>query len=294
MKTITIILTSTAFILASCGSAGYTTYSGYDDVYYNPAEAQPAVTANAPVTPQAVTATKAITQEEDTINYDELSDYERYRLEMEGELSNKGYESEEDETVYQEEQYVNGNESREQEQVIINNNYYYDTDDYYYSSRIRRFSGSHYGWDYYDPYYTNMYFYNGSPYHYGLSMSWGYPSYYSGYYRPYWRYNTYYPYSYGWGSPYYSSYYPYYGGYHNYGYNDYYPGYYGYGGYYNRTAYRSSYYAGSGRNSKYYNSSLPNRSTYGYSSGITSSSRSKKSDGMGNDPRYRSRSNSTE
>jgi len=34
MKTLTIILTGSALILASCGSAGYTSYSEYDDGWH--------------------------------------------------------------------------------------------------------------------------------------------------------------------------------------------------------------------------------------------------------------------
>jgi len=292
MKTLTIILTSAAFLLASCGSTGYTTYSGYDDVYYNPEEAQPVVSESAAVTPEVAMNTKALYQE-DTVNYNELSDYERYRLEMEGELSDQGYEPEQNETAYQE---------RYNEDTVvptvINNNYYYDTDDYYYSSRLRRFSDEFYGWDYYDPYYTNMYFYTGSPWHWGMNIGWGYPSYYRGYYSPYSYYGGYYPYSY-WGSPYYSGYY---GGYYpgSWGYYDYYsfPGYYGsYGGYYgyypnyhyHYTASRHPNYVAGGRYGRYYNSSLSNRSTYGYSSGITSRAQSRKGDAGNNDPRYRSR-----
>ena len=41
--------------------------------------------------------------------------------------------------------------------IVNNNNYYGDPNEYYYSSNLRRFSDEYYGWDYYDPYYTNSY-----------------------------------------------------------------------------------------------------------------------------------------
>ena len=60
--------------------------------------------------------------------------------------------------------------------VVVNNyNYYSDPNDYYYSSNLRRFSDNYYGWDYYDPYYTDLYFYTGRPMHWGMSIGWGYP-----------------------------------------------------------------------------------------------------------------------
>ncbi|MFT4680942.1 MAG: hypothetical protein ACI9YU_000777, partial [Flavobacteriales bacterium] len=56
------------------------------------------------------------------------------------------------------------------------NGNYYENDDYYYSSRIRRFHRPVYNYGYYDPWYTNMYWYNNDPYCYGTSIYSGYPS----------------------------------------------------------------------------------------------------------------------
>ena len=54
----------------------------------------------------------------------------------------------------------------------------YNPDDYYdyaYASRIRRFHNNYYtGWDYYDPYFTNMYWYDYYPSSWGLSIYMGY------------------------------------------------------------------------------------------------------------------------
>lgn len=72
--------------------------------------------------------------------------------------------------------------------------------DYAYSARIRRF-GEHSGsWNYYDPYYTNMYWYNYNPYCFGQSVYttynwWGYG--YSSWNQPHSWYNP-------WYSPWYS------------------------------------------------------------------------------------------
>ncbi len=81
--------------------------------------------------------------------------------------------------------------------TIVNNyyngdNYDFDTDDYYdyaYSSRIRRFHRPIATYSYYDPFYTNMYWYNYDPFFYGSSI---YLSY--NFWRPRpWRFNA------GWG-----------------------------------------------------------------------------------------------
>ena len=64
----------------------------------------------------------------------------------------------------------------------VTNNYYGDyyeeeEEDYAYSSRIRRFHRNN-SWGYYDPWYTNMYYYNYDPFYWGTSIYTGYrPSY---------------------------------------------------------------------------------------------------------------------
>ncbi|NLJ82789.1 MAG: hypothetical protein GX330_06660, partial [Bacteroidales bacterium] len=52
-------------------------------------------------------------------------------------------------------------------------NYYFNNDDYYdyeYAARLRRFHGPYSHWGYYDPYYTNMYWYSRNPAHWGVSV----------------------------------------------------------------------------------------------------------------------------
>jgi hypothetical protein len=85
------------------------------------------------------------------------------------------------------EQYVDENGN-----TYITNNYYGDDDyDYFYASRINRFHRPIYGFGYYDPFYTNMYWYNYDPFFFGTSIyaGWGW----GGFYRP-WGWD-----SWGWG-----------------------------------------------------------------------------------------------
>ncbi len=118
-----------------------------------------------------------------------------------------------------------------------NNPYYrepsFNRDDYYdyeYAARIRRFTGNSMGVAYYDPYYTNSYFYDSNPYHYGVSIYNGYNWYGPGYWN--YSYNPTYNWG-GWngcGNNYNWGYYNYPSSYFNspspwsygYGYNDYY------------------------------------------------------------------------
>lgn len=68
-------------------------------------------------------------------------------------------------------------QSTEDGNIVIKNEYYDDShfafDDYYdysYSARIRRFGSQYNTWGYYDPYYTNAYWYNPQPSYWGVSI----------------------------------------------------------------------------------------------------------------------------
>ena len=129
----------------------------------------------------------------------------------------------------------------------------FDYDDYYdyaYATRLRRFHNPCYNLGYYDNYYTNSYWYDYNPYHYGVSIYMGY-----NWWGPTYSIYSYYP-SYSWGGYYGSSWYnnPYqswgyggygYGGYHN-GYSD------GYWNGYNAGAHNNYYYNSYDNNSHYY------------------------------------------
>ena len=74
----------------------------------------------------------------------------------------EGYVADSLQKMYSEE-YVDENGN-----TVINN--YYNNDDYYYSSRIRRFHRPMWGMGYYDPWYTDMYWYNYDPFFWGTSI----------------------------------------------------------------------------------------------------------------------------
>lgn len=88
------------------------------------------------------------------------------------------------------EQYIDENGNN------VTNNYYgdyYEEDnDFSYSSRIRRFHRNN-SWGYYDPWYTNMYYYNYDPFFWGTSIYVGYRPSYSWGWNSGWGWNT------GWG-----------------------------------------------------------------------------------------------
>ncbi len=76
--------------------------------------------------------------------------------------------------------------------------------DYYYSARLRRFHGPSFGFNYYNNYFTNSFWYSSNPYHCGVSIYYGYNFWNPYYYDPF--YAFYYPQF----SPYYQAYhYPY-------------------------------------------------------------------------------------
>ena len=130
-----------------------------------------------------------------------------------------------------------------------------DNYDYSYSARIKRFYTPVSGAAYYDPYYTNSYYYDNNPASWGASIYLGYP--FWGFGLSYGSYSGWgLSFGFGWGYPYYGYGYPYYGypyygyGYPYYGYgypyyNCFYPGYYygcGYGCGYGYSYYNPCYY----------------------------------------------------
>jgi hypothetical protein len=286
MKTLPLAIIGAAIVLTSCSSAKYAASSEYDDVYYNPnrAEKQAVIVVEEPVaTPVETITAQPIVQEQvylesQAYTDENLSDYELYKIQREAEMLGETYEPQGSEALYvQQYQEVDTlvQYGEEKAPVIVNNYNYYsdpnDPNDYYYSSNLRRFSDEYYGWDYYDPYYTD-YYYPGSRFRWGMSMGWGYPGMGFGF---------------SYGNPYYGSYYPsywgggyggYYDPYYSWGYGGYYGGYYGghYGGSY-WSGYNHGYYHGY-YDSRYYQPTphhygkLDNRHSYGYSrpSGVTS------------------------
>ena len=160
--------------------------------------------------------------------------------------------------------YNNSSQSTDSKgNTYVTNNYYDDYYDYQYSSRIRRFYTPAIGYNYYDPFYTNSYWYDYSPASYGVSIYLGYnwwaPTYY--YYQPfcYGGFSNGYGYGYGYG------YYPHsYWGYNSGGYGGYYGGYSGYYGNNYNHGYNDGYYNGyyAGNSNPYYYNSYDNTSHY--------------------------------
>ncbi len=244
-----------AITLGACSSSYKAGVSEYDDLYYTPRDARmqsEASNARALADEPGIQAAAE----------DELSDYEKYMLSLEGEYKSEEAAPEiteyaQEDTLYYDQEGDYGYayyEDGSQPPVI---NHYYGTVNQYpsYSSRIQRFHSPYTGYGYYDPWYGGY----GSNFSVsiGFGMGWGYPSYGWGYPSYGWGYPGYgcgYP-GYGYGS-YYSSY--------NRGYNHgWYDGYYQGGGYYYPTPY--SYYSDYGRTGTTYGhrASRSGYSTYG-------------------------------
>lgn len=238
MKTTVQLISVLLVLLTACNSSYYAT-STHDDIYYSRQEA--AKLAEQATMAEAVAVDRTQNQATPTD--------QNYGYESEGEhYPNYDYQArfrpQSDTVEYDQE----GN-------TYITNHYYFDQADYYYSARIRRFHRYGVGFSYYDPFYTNMYWYTYDPFHYGVSIYLGYGAldfYYPG--LTYWSW----PYRYGyWGGPTYSYWGwggSYWAGYHHGYWHGYRAGYwsspYYYGGYYSDYQYvynsrdRSNYYYG--------------------------------------------------
>lgn len=251
MKTINTILAATVIMItASCSS----TYQAgkADDVYYSTKDPVPA--------PAPVPSTAPAPSQE---NYDYGNN--NYNNDNSGyqDGQNQQYDSQNDNSNSS--QYSDG-----QGNTYVTNNYNGDYYDYEYSSRIRRFYEPVYGFGFYDPFYTNSYWYNYRPASWGVSIYLGYnwwaPSHF--YTNPFnyggWGFGA----GFGYGSPYggfgypfYPHYgfspYPYYGGFggYNHGYHHGYQN-----GYWN--GYNDGFYGGN-PNPYYYNSYDANSYYYG-------------------------------
>ena len=197
-KQFLIALTAITCLLSACSTANF---AYYDDIYSSTDENKVAMANPA----AAQTAVQQGTVEADSIIYETDENGNLLRT-----LTYYPGSSEPVITTYME--VVDGNASTA-------SSYSYDPDDYYdycYASRIRRFHTDVYaGWGYYDPYFTNMYWYDYCPASWGISIYLGYNWWWPGYcYRPYW-YNPYwydYGFHYGWGwyGPHYAYYDPWY------------------------------------------------------------------------------------
>jgi hypothetical protein len=248
IKTLNLSILALLF-LASCSSTRYATNApSNDDAYYTrnnnvsnsvPNEQQPVVSNTSTV---VYNYSKPVRK---TVAASEDSKFDQ---------SNQNYQNQEvnnnqpPDSTNRNPRYSTSETYQDSAGTYVTNNYFYD--DYYdygYASRIRRFHHPEWGYNYYDDYFTNMYWYNHDPLMWGTSIymgyNWMWPSY--SYFRPGWYmdFNFGFGLGIGWGyssmwwDPFYSSYYPYYYGYPGYyGYNDY--AYYNYNSYDRGGSYR--------------------------------------------------------
>lgn len=204
-KQILIVLSAVTCLLSACSTANF---AYYDDIYTSTSEETQVKAA----TPGATAAASNATVEADSIIYETDENGNLLRT-----LTYYPGSSEPVITTYMEVVNDDGTKS-----TVAVGSSGYDPDDYYdysYASRIRRFHTDVYaGWGYYDPYFTNLYWYDYSPASWGISIYLGYNWWWPGYcYRPYW-YNPYwydYGWRYGWG--WYGPHYAYDPWYHPYG-----------------------------------------------------------------------------
>ena len=222
-----------AIALGACSSSYKAGVTEYDDLYYTPRDTR---------MQSQEAETEVLAQEQGAqVAEEELSDYEQYRLSLEGEFQDEEpapveeYQLE-DTTYYGPEGDYAYAYYDEGTQPPVVNNYYGAVNQYpSYATRISRFHSPYYGYNYYDPWYYDSWYdpwyggYGGSGPGFSMSIGfnwgwgyagwgWGYPSYGWGYPSFGWGYP-------GWGyGSYYSSYWR--------GYNHgWYDGYYGGGGY---------------------------------------------------------------
>ncbi len=169
MKYHVIISSIILLALAAC-STSYHSTSRVDDIYYTPELVRPGGSA-------VHTDAKTVEVPKESVSP------------VENQI---GYQN--NETGYTQSDYATDEDGN----VYISNYFYGDVYDYAYSSRIRRFYSPHTYSSYYDPFFTNMYWYNFDPFYSGVSIYMGYgafPFYYPGYFHS--------PYSWGmgWGHP---------------------------------------------------------------------------------------------
>ncbi|MDR4987542.1 MAG: hypothetical protein RG741_01730 [Bacteroidales bacterium] len=193
--------------LAGCSSTYYV--SQKDDVYYLPQTVRGGsayIPEDAKTVEVVDDAYAVVAEHQDTV---EVTDAEAYYVDEDG-------------------------------QVIIIQNFYGDHYDFAYASRIRRFHRSYVSFGYFDPFYTNMFYYTYNPYHFGASIYLGFgpsPWFFGGYYgyypmsfyNPFWHH-------YYWRNPWFYGPGSYWAGYHHgfytgFGYGIWHPYYFGYGGY---------------------------------------------------------------
>lgn len=195
-KQILIVLSVITGLLAACSTANF---AYYDDIYTSTSEKTVQKAAPSAAQTPAPTAPDGTTLVADSIIYETDENGNLLRT-----LTYYPGSSEPVVTNY--------TEVADSTTGAAAGSYGYNPDDYYdysYSSRLRRFhTDVSLGFGYYDPYFTNMYWYDYYPASWGISIymgyNWWWPNYYYRpyYYSPYW-YDYGFRYGWGWYGPYY-------------------------------------------------------------------------------------------
>ncbi|MBK9479214.1 MAG: hypothetical protein IPO70_03790 [Bacteroidetes bacterium] len=265
MKTTLYLLLSSIVFASACSSTNQSVKNTTDDVYYSSQDAKKEIEDKKAVLDAA--AEKNRLKKTNPDNYTSSENTQQGTSEVVADDYYDPNSSSTTNSTSNTETDANGN-------TYVTNNYNtndYSSDDYYdyaYASRIRRFHRPSSYWGYYDPFYTDLYYYNSQPSCWGTSI---YTSY--NFWSPNttiiigsnWGYNPWRPYGYyGYSTWGYSD--PWYG----YNYNPYGFGY-GYGGYWNgynqgyANGYWNGYYNGFSNaynGTNYYYNSFENKNTY--------------------------------
>lgn len=187
MKTVKIALIAMLAIGATACSSTRNTGMYDDDIYYSPRN-----NPN-PANNSAVTQNNNINQNQTQVENNQYNNQEDYYDPNQRQQTTETYSDENGNT------YITNN-------YYGNNNTFYQDDyyDYAYAARIRRFH-SGVGFGYYDPWFTNMYWYNYDPFFFGTSIyvtySWWYPSPWFRYgwgWGPVWGWNWGWSWNWGW------------------------------------------------------------------------------------------------
>ena len=184
-------------LMAGCSST-YRATGGHDDVYYTPQVVRGGSDQQSPRT-EGRTAEVV----DEYVEVTEIRERDRQAT-THGESAAFHYAGQEGEQDADTLEYYYDEDGN---MVIINNYYYGDYYDFSYASRIRRFHRPYVSFGYYDPFYTNMYWYTHNPHFYGMSIYMGFaptPFYFGGYYtswhhRHFWRHYHWHRPWWGWG-----------------------------------------------------------------------------------------------
>ncbi|MGM0572192.1 MAG: hypothetical protein ACQESL_00380, partial [Bacteroidota bacterium] len=189
-----------ALVATSCSST-YDTTANSDDVYYSPGLTRGGDTAQTEreTTEERGRVVEVVEEGQESATANQQAQHTDNQQAYAGDDDAYYTNNNNTDTV----EYYDDEAYYDDEGNIVHNYYYGDYYDYSYAARIRRFHRGYLTPRYYDPFYTNMYFYGHHPYFFGTSIYMGFspsPLYFGGYYTPYHYYNPYWAYGH-WGYP---------------------------------------------------------------------------------------------